>query len=220
MLLAIAAPIFVAVITVLIALRNKSAVPYLNFGMTGAAFWAFAMLPMTVTALSVLMSQMEHGPEAGIIGLPFPGPARMFLAKLIVLAIVVAAMSAWLWTLLFAGWQVVAAMKPVVGTFDKAGLAMTLGKMWAASGLMIVLQLWLALRTRSFVPPLVLGITGTFVAVAAASAREGAYFPWLMPLHILSTDPAMGVMALQIGIIGGAGALLAMIVDLNRREAV
>lgn len=221
LLLGFAAPLFVAVICVLIALRNKSAVPYLNFGMTGAAFWAFAMLPMAVTALSVLMSQMEHGPRSWDHWLALPGARPgMFIAKAIVLAMVVAAMSAWLWALLFAGWQVVAAMKPVVGEFDKAGLALTLGKMWAASGLMIILQLWVALRTRSFVPPLVLGITGTFIAVAAASAREGAYFPWLMPLHILSTDPAMGVMALRIGVIGGAGAMLAMLFDLNRREAV
>ena len=65
-----------------------------------------------------------------------------------------------------------------------------------------------------------LGIVGTFIAVAAASAREGAYFPWLMPLHMLSTDPAMAVVALRIGIGGGALALLAMVIDLNRREAI
>ena len=84
---------------------------------------------------------------------------------------------------------------------------------------MCVIQLWTALRFRSFVPPLVLGIVGTFIAVAAASAREGAYFPWLMPLHILSTEPAMQVTALWIGAAGGAVALLAMLVDLGRREA-
>jgi len=84
---------------------------------------------------------------------------------------------------------------------------------------MCVIQLWTALRFRSFVPPLVLGIVGTFIAVAAASAREGAYFPWLMPLHILSTDLAMQRMALMIGAAGGIGAMLAMLFDLSRREA-
>ena len=41
-----------------------------------------------------------------------------------------------------------------------------------------------------------------------------------MPLHMLSTEPAMAVLALRIGVLGGALALAAMLVDLNRREAV
>jgi len=40
-----------------------------------------------------------------------------------------------------------------------------------------------------------------------------------MPLHILSTDPAMQRMALMIGAAGGIGAMLAMLFDLSRREA-
>ena len=220
-LLAAIAPIFVVVICVLIALRRDDPVAYINFGMTGAAFWAFAMLPMSVTALSVLVSQMEHGPRSWDHLLALPGARpQLFIAKTIVLASVVAAMSAWLWILMWGGWQLLDQLGRTAGAFDGGGLALLLAKMWAASGLMVVLQLWLALRTRSFVPPLMLGIIGTFIAVAAASAREGAYFPWLMPLHILSTDPAMGVMALRIGVIGGAIAMLAMLFDLNRREAV
>jgi hypothetical protein len=84
---------------------------------------------------------------------------------------------------------------------------------------MCVIQLWTALAFRSFVPPLLLGIMGTFVSVAAAAAREGAYFPWLMPLHILSTDPAMQRVALAIGGLGGFAALGAMLFYLQRREA-
>ena len=84
---------------------------------------------------------------------------------------------------------------------------------------MCIIQLWVALRFRSFVPPLILGIVGTFVAVIAAAAREGAYFPWLMPLHILSTEPAMQRMALAIGFAGGLATLAVMLVDLARREA-
>ena len=220
-LLTVLAPLFVPVICVLIALRRDEPVAYMNFGMTGAAFWAFAMLPMSVTALSVLVSQMEHGPRTWDHLLALPGARpKLFLAKALVLMGVVALMSAWLWLLMLGGWQILAALGRTTGGFDGGALAVLLGKMWAASGLMVMLQLWLALRTRSFVPPLMLGIVGTFIAVAAASAREGAYFPWLMPLHMLSTDPAMAVVALHIGIGGGALALLAMVIDLNRREAI
>ncbi len=221
LLLATAAPVFVVVMSVLIAVRNKPPVPAFNFIMTGAAFWAFAMLPLVVTALSVLVSQMEHGPRTWDHWLALHGARpRLFLAKAIVLLIVTAAMAFWLWLLLMAGWGVIEANRPIVGQFDRAALALLLAKMWAASAMMVVLQLWVALRSRSFVPPLVLGITGTFVAVAAASAKEGAYFPWLMPLHILSTDAAMATSALQLGLAGGVVLLLAMLIDLSRAEAV
>jgi ABC-2 type transport system permease protein len=220
LLLCVSAPVFVMVICVLIGLHSEKPMPLDRYSMTGTAFWAFAMLPMTVTALSVLMAQMEHGPKTWDHLLALPGGRRwIFLAKAMTMAVLVVAMTVWLFALLVGGAAFAGAVHPVTGTFDYAGIATTLTKMTAASVLMCVIQLWTALRFRSFVPPLVLGIVGTFIAVAAASAREGAYFPWLMPLHILSTEPAMQVTALWIGAAGGAVALLAMLVDLGRREA-
>ena len=220
LLLCVSAPIFVMVICVLIGLHGDKPMPLDRYAMTGAAFWAFAMLPMTVTALSVLMAQMEHGPRTWDHLLALPGARPwLFLSKALVMLALVAAMSGWLFALLLAGAKFVGAVHPVVGALDVNELATTLARMGAASVLMCVLQLWVALRFRSFVPPLVLGIVGTFIAVAAASAREGAYFPWLMPLHILSTDLEMQRMALTIGAAGGLGGLLAMLADLSRREA-
>ena len=220
LLLCVSAPIFVMVICVLIGLHSDKPMPLDRYSMTGTAFWAFAMLPMTVTALSVLMAQMEHGPKTWDHLLALPGGRRwIFLAKAMTMAVLVVAMTLWLFGLLIGGAAFAGAVHAVTGAFDYAGIALTLAKMTAASVLMCVIQLWTALRFKSFVPPLVLGIVGTFIAVAAASAREGAYFPWLMPLHILSTEPAMQVTALWIGAAGGAVALLAMLVDLGRREA-
>jgi ABC-2 type transport system permease protein len=222
LLLAFAAPLFVVVVCVLIGLRSHdAAVPMDKYGLTGAAFWAFAMLPMSVTALSVLMSQMEHGARSWDHMLILPGARpRLFLAKALVLFGIVAAMTAWLWLVLRGGAWLVGEIKPLDGQFQSARIAKTLALMLAASGMMIALQLWLALRSRSFVPPLVLGIVGTFVAVAAASAKEGAYFPWLMPLHTLSTDPVLAERALWFGSLGGLAVLAGMVVDLNRRELV
>lgn len=221
MLLCLAAPALVAVIVVLIRLRTGKSVPMVNYAQTGAAFWAFAMLPLSLTALSVLMAQMEHGPRSWDHLLALPGARRwLFLAKVLMMIALTAAMTALLLVFLLAGAWIIPAFKPVTGTFDVIGTSILLGKMFLASILMAVLQLWAALRVRSFVPPLVLGILGTFISVAAASAREGAYFPWLMPLHMLSTDPAMALLALKIGGLGGLAALGLMLVDMGRREAV
>ena len=125
----------------------------------------------------------------------------------------------WLYALLIVGGSLIATVHSVSAPLDAMALRDTIAGMAAASLLMCVIQLWIALRFRSFVPPLVLGILGTFVSVAAASAREGAYFPWLMPLHMLSTDLAKQAMAFRIGALGGCAALLVMLADLARREA-
>ena len=218
--LCLAAPVCVTVMCVLIGLRGKAAAPLANYWMTGAAFWAFAMLPLSVTALSVLMAQMEHGPRTWDHLLAMPGARnRLFLAKALTMFALVAIMTVLVGAMLVLGGYVLDLAKPVTGMIDLHLLATTLGRMLLASGLMCVLQLWTALRFRSFVPPLLLGIIGTFFSVVAAAAREGAYFPWLMPLHMLSTDQAMQTVALQIGGLGGVAGLAAMLFHLSRREA-
>jgi len=221
LLLCVAAPLCVAIICVLIALRSKGPVELDRYWQTGAAFWAFAMLPMAVTALSVLLAQMEHGPRTWDHILAIPGARRrIFLAKMLVMIALVAIITTLVGGMLIGGAEIVAWFKPITSSLDRAKLALTLWKMLLASGLMCVIQMWMALAFRSFVPPLVLGIMGTFVSVAAAAAREGAYFPWLMPLHIRSTEPAMERVGLQIGGFGGLVAVARMLLHLQQRETV
>jgi ABC-2 type transport system permease protein len=131
----------------------------------------------------------------------------------------VLAMSALLFGEILLSARIVAALHPVTGSLDAGELAATLARMAAAAGLLCMLQLWVALHFRSFVPPLVFGIGGTFVAVAATSAKQGAYFPWLMAVNVLATDPARQNLSLALGGLGGLLALACMLVHLNRREA-
>jgi ABC-2 type transport system permease protein len=81
-----------------------------------------------------------------------------------------------------------------------------------------MLQLWVALRFSSFVPPLVFGIAGTFAAIAVTNARDGVYFPWLLAFNMLM-PPERQWIALMIGGIGGLIALIAMPLHLSRRES-
>lgn len=219
LLLCLTAPTLVATISVLIVLRNDRVPDMAMFWNSAGAIWAFAMLPLSVTALSVLLAQTEHGPRTWDHLLPLPGARpNLFLAKGAIMLGCVAGMSLLLGVLLAAGGQLVSAMRETSGTIDVSAMFELLGKMALASILLSVVQLWTALRFRSFVPPLALGIAGTFTAVAAAGAQEGAYFPWLMPLHMLAQAPAGQNMALMLGGIGGLVALVAMVVDFQFRE--
>ncbi|WP_109806688.1 ABC transporter permease [Sphingosinithalassobacter portus] len=219
LILCLAAPTCVVILTTLMRLDKDGPVSLGMFGMTSAAFWAFAMLPLTLTALSVLLAQIEHGPRTWNYLLTLPGARpQLFLAKALVMLGLVIGMT----LLLFVEIRIASAMMALVKPIDPApapfDLPTTLGKMAIASLLVAMLQLWVALRFRSFVPPLVFGIAGTFVAIAATSAKQGIYFPWLLAVNMLS-QPERQDFALWMGGVGGLAVMLAMLVHLSRREA-
>ena len=220
-LLCLVAPACVALLGGLIALDRKTPGPWPMFATANAALWSFAMLPLAVTALSVLMAQMEHGPRTWNHLLTLPGARPwLFLAKALVMMALVAGMMALLFVLVhLVGWGA-QVLRPGVlsGRPDPATLAALLARMAAASLLVCMLQLWVALRFRSFVVPLAFGIGGTLVAVGATSARQGVCFPWLLATNMLSTPDRLAL-ALWIGGAGGLAVLAAMLVDLSRREA-
>ncbi|WP_188055040.1 ABC transporter permease [Sphingosinithalassobacter sp. CS137] len=221
LLLCLAAPSCVAILNLLIGLDSEAPeIELARVGASCAAIWSFAMLPLAVTALSVLMAQMEHGPRSWNHLLTLPGARpNAFLAKALVMLVLIAAMSALLWLEALGATWLLGQLKPqATGNAEPAALALTLAKMAVASMLVAMLQLWVALRFRSFVPPLVFGIAGTFVAIGATTARQGVYFPWLLAVNILSLPERQSI-ALWLGSLGGAAALLAMLVHLSRREA-
>ncbi len=221
LLLCLAAPSCVAVLSTLISIRSERAPELDKFAMGTPAIWAFAMLPLAITALSVLLAQMEHGPRTWHHLLTLPGARpRVYLAKALAMLALIAGMSALLWVeMLLSGAVIGAFRSDATGAIDLAALAWLLTRMAAATTLVAMLQLWVALRFRSFVPPLVFGIAGTFAAIVATSAKEGPFFPWLMAVNMLNADPVPQTTALLLGGLGGLAVLGVMLAHLSWREA-
>lgn len=222
LLLCVAAPAMVALISMLALVRGARTGAWAMFSIQASAIWAYFMLPMAVTALTVLAAQLEHGARSWnhLLALPLPR-WRLFAAKAAVVVLLVAAMSVALYLALPLAGAAAMAIEPqtrLTGAYGWAGSAALLGRMFLSALLLIALQLWAALRFRSFVPPLVLGIAGTFVGVAATGSEHGIWFPWLIPTNALASDPGRANIALAIGALGGVAALAAMLVDLSRRE--
>jgi len=222
LLLCAAAPTLVALLSLLMFLRWEKAEHWQRFTTGGAALWAYFMLPMTITALTILVAQLEHGPRGWnhVLALPLPR-WQVFMAKAVAVLSLGAAMSAALVLLLPLSGLIAEQMKPgdqLQGAIPWEATARLIGQMYAGSILLTGIQLWAALWFRSFVPPLVLGIGGTFVAVAATSAEEGIFFPWLIPTNALASDPARAAMATDIGLYGGLSILVAMVVHMSRVE--
>lgn len=220
LLLCLAAPSCVSGLAVLVYLRSERGGQVGEFVLAVASLWGFVMLPLTITALGVLLAQLEHGPRSWLHLLTLPG-ARLWAwpAKALAMMGLIGAMSALLWVETWLGSGLILALRgDMTGAFHGSGFARLLAAMAGAAGLVAMLQLWVALRFRSFVPPLVFGVAGTFVAIVAASAEEAIYVPWLMPAKVLSA-PETQQFVIALGGLGGVAVLLAMTMDLRRREA-
>lgn len=224
LLLALIAPLLIAVFMFFNLLRMGKAMPWSMALQSSAAIWAFFMLPMTVTALTTLVANTEHGPRAWDHLRALPNPRwHLYAAKAACVLGVVLLMSVALALLtplsvLMAGW-----LKPAIaasGNLDVTGYLVLLGRIFLAAWLLVAVQLWIALRYASFVPALAVGIGGTFFAVVATSAKVGVVLPWQIPVNQLASDPARAQLTLALGFAGGLIALAVMTWHLGRREVL
>ncbi|MDQ8029781.1 MAG: ABC transporter permease [Brevundimonas sp.] len=223
-LLAVAAPSLIALFTFFNVLRVGEPGQWEMWLQSATAIWAFFMLPMSVTALTALTAHMEHGPKSWdhLRALPVPR-WTLYVAKAICVLGVVAVMSLAVLVMTWAAVRLAVIVNPEVeptGPVEFARHARVLAMMFAASFLMVAVQLWTALRYASFVPGLVVGIGGTFFAVVATGAKQGVFLPWQMPVNMLSSEAWRLTTALGLG--GGVGllALVALTVHLSRREVL
>jgi ABC-2 type transport system permease protein len=222
--LALAAPGLIAVFTFFNMLRGDTAQPWDMWMISAAGIWAFFMLPMSVTALTALIAHMEHGPRSWdhLRALPLPR-WTIYAAKTLSVFLVLAAMSAGVFAFTWAAVKLAVMVKPELaptGVFDVPSYLTALGRMYLAATLVVVIQLWIALRWSSFVPGLVIGIGGTFFAVVATSAKIGVFLPWQMPVNMLATEGWRMQTALGLGLGGGLLLLVLMLWHLSRREVL
>lgn len=221
-LLCVVSPTLVVVMSAAMAVRQGRG-QWDELVSGSAGLWAFFVLPMSVTALSALLAQIEHGPRAWdhVLALPI-SRARFFAAKALVMLLLIATMSGIaLIETRVAGWAL-GLLSPSLAPSDAFPWldgAAQFARMWIASFLMGMIQLWVALRIRSFVAPITLGLGGTFIVVASMGAPEAALLPWMMPVSVLAHDGAGAMLAMALGGIGGAIVLALMIVDMSRKDA-
>jgi lantibiotic transport system permease protein len=220
--LCIVAPTIVAITMGLICVRQPVST-WKEVMQGGIGLWAYFMLPMSVTALSVLMAHVEHRGSMWdhLLALPI-ARWRVFVAKAVVMMLVVAAMALLLALEIRVVGSVIESFVPrkaPSGEFPWAAMFFALGAMWLASWFVCMLQLWAALHFRSFVVPLMMGLSGTFVTVVAVGARESVFVPWVMPVSVLVGEGTRAAQAVTLGLSGGFITLALMMWHLSRQEA-
>lgn len=210
--LVLAIPAMVLVMQVAMRLSGHGTPDWERHALSGAAIWGYLLLPLTATALTALLAQIEHGPRAWSYVLAMPCPrGRVFAAKAVLTVGLMALVSVLLWCAILASGVIAGAVDPSTtpsGPLPTARLADVLARMWLAGLLVVAIQFVVAMATANFAAPIIIGIGGTFFAVAAMSARAGIYFPWLLPVNVLARDPAE---ARQVVVLGAAGGIVLLV---------
>jgi hypothetical protein len=222
LLLTAAAPLCVTAFAAIALGTRSRTVLWERFLDEGLAMWSFFMLPMSVTALTILLAQIEHGSRMWNHLLVLPvRRSGLFLTKAVVAIGLLLAMQSLVYVGLYAAGFAVGAVLPVHRlSGDRQFDEMAVGMLAMAVGAlpMLFLQLWAALRFRSFVTPLVIGIIGTFFALVITASGVTIYIPWLLQIYATMWPKAAGVIGVAAGLAGGAAVLIAMLADLGRRE--
>lgn len=224
LLLVVVAPLLIAVFVFFNLLRGDKPMAWAMWLQSAAGIWAFFMLPMSVTALTALLAQAEHGPRSWdyLRGLPLPR-WHLYAAKAACALAMVLAMSLLLAALVPLAVVAASAIKPVAaaaGTPDFSVFGLLLGRIFLAAWCLVAVQLWMALRHASFVPALALGIGGTFFAVVATSAKAGLVLPWQIPVNQLASDPTRADIALLLGFTGGLVVFALLLWRMDKREVL
>lgn len=184
--------------------------------------WAVFVFPLLITLTSALVCGIDHGERnwKHLFALPVPRQS-VYVAKLLVALVLAGVGTAILAVLtILTGWffvrirpELAAAAAPPYGFIVKHA-AMS----WLAAWWIIAIQAWVSIRWSSFTLACSVGIAGTFFAVFAAGARLGAYYPWLLPINVLSKERV--ATALVLGIAGGIVAAIAGCVEWSRRDVL
>ncbi|WP_440959553.1 ABC transporter permease [Oceanicaulis sp. LC35] len=222
LLLAAAPPLMLGLMVVAVVLSRDITENWDQLAMSGAAIWAYLLMPLTITALTALMAGIEHGCAGWTWSLAQPVPkVVVFSAKAIVTLSVTALISTGVALGVLGGGHLVQMIDPdlvMEGRPPYALMASLLLKMWFASLLMTAIQFTIAHAASNFATPVIVGIGGVFVSVVATSSRYGIFFPWLLPVNMLASEAGRADQALLTGAAGGAIVFVIACIWLARRD--
>lgn len=172
--------------------------------------WAFLMLPLYITLQAALLGALEHGNHQWkhLFALAVP---RWFhyMAKALVMVALVAGAHLALLVLAIAGGWILGEARPALGITGAPPWMHLLGRVgivMASSGLMMALQLWVALRWSSFTVAVGTGMGATVAGFLIGQSKTyGLIYPWSLPMAALMGG---GERMLLLGLAGILGALL------------
>jgi hypothetical protein len=184
--------------------------------------WAVFMMPLLITLETALLNGLDHGENnwKHIFALPVPRHA-VYAAKLIVAQALILLSTLFLAVVTILIGLLFTRLRPEMANGDAPPYGWILkhaAMIWLASWLIIAIHTWISIRWKGIALALGAGIGGVFFAIFAAGARVGKFYPWLLPVNVLSNE-RIG-MALWIGVLGGVAAAIVGCVEFVRRDVM
>jgi lantibiotic transport system permease protein len=225
LLMTLACPLAVVLLVFGMNLRNTSpeSIEPENWGMLWAgvsAMWSWFMLPLYIALATSLINGNEHRNQTWRLMLSLPiGKMELYAAKAIIALLLMLGAHIALLTATAAAIGVLGLLGfPLSGAFD-VGTSPILWAAPVAALPILVLQHALSWRLRSIVPPLAVGVIGTFASIQIGSSEYWPYLPWTYPL--VSTNAAAEASRSSAVILGPALAAVLFAFSawwLGRRE--
>jgi lantibiotic transport system permease protein len=188
------------------------------------SIWVILVFPLFITLETALLGQVEHGNGTWklVYTQPVPRWATLAAKQIWGLALVALGMVA-LIVLTFIGGTILDILMPELAIeppipwkdiFTQVGIAIL------ASGIILGVHTWIALRSRSFVVASAVGITMTIAGLILAGLEWTKYFPWTMPGTALNNyhDGLSYGIYLVIGVVGWLVLSILANLELKRLE--
>lgn len=210
------APLLVALLQFFMGLNDRrGAQPGYNLWQTlfnaSLIIWTIFMLPLLVTLETALLAGLEHGEKQWkhILALPIPKSA-IFSAKFLIALGLTLVSTLTLFALSLVNGFLLMKIRPELAStvpLDFFHWFKVVWKIWVASCLIVAIHTWISIRWSSLTLALGAGVTGTFFALFAASAKIGKYYPWLLPMNSLNIIEGETRDRLAL-LIGGPGGII------------
>jgi hypothetical protein len=187
------------------------------------ALWSILMLPLYVTLQTSLLAGLEHTEDRwrGLLAYPVPRWA-IYWAKLVIPLLMVAVSSFVLTMGGVAGGLALRNVKPVLlfpGPAPWGRAAQDAALTLATALLIITIHHWVSLRFRTFAASIGFGISACVGAFMLARSDEyGPWWPWCLPLQLLSEKPNQTTHALVYSALGALVVAVLGTVEFTRRD--
>lgn len=203
---------------------NEGLPPWTALAQQVLILWALLMMPLFIALETALLAGLEHQEKNWKLLYTQPVPRwTIYAAKQLTGMGLIALSVLALWALtLLAGWAL-NLLVPGTGFADPAPWRKLLrycGFLYLASGLLLSIHTWVALRWHSFVVAMTVGIAGTVAATLVMYSEWHDYYPWTAPFMI-ANGFASGKPLTATVLFGAAGGLVIAFLgawDIGRRE--
>jgi hypothetical protein len=200
---------------------------WVRFGQEMFVFFSFLIVPLFVTLQTALLSGLEHRSDQWkhLYALPQPRWTVYAAKQLMGMALIALSMAGLVGFSVLAG-LALRVLMPDVG-FDAAipwDLFLKYGVMvYLASWLIISLHTWVAMRWRSFVVAMAVGILMTVSGMVVISSEWATFYPWALPGLLANTfnkgEPIL-LKELMVSVVGGIVVALLGCYEVTRRDVV